>query len=79
MRESGKRVAKAFIDKVPTLLTLAADTPWPEIDERIAPRPDEPVMTKLFASAYRPGVLLGVVEDRRVPIAGAHAHTRAAT
>jgi maleamate amidohydrolase len=50
--ESGRRVAKAFIDKVPSLLTLAPGTPWPEIDERIAPRPDEPVMMKLFASAF---------------------------
>lgn len=50
--ESGKRVAKAFIDKVPSLLTLAAGSPWPEIDERITPRPDEPVLLKLFASAF---------------------------
>src|SRR4051794_30487324 len=50
--EAGKRVAKAFIDKVPTLLTLAAGTPWAQIDERLAPRPDEPVLMKLFASAF---------------------------
>jgi len=50
--ESGQRVAKAFIDKVPSLLTLAPGTPWPEIDERIAPRSDEPVLLKLFASAF---------------------------
>jgi nicotinamidase-related amidase len=50
--ESGRRVAKAFIDKVPTLLTLAPGTPWPKIDERIAPAPDEPVLMKLFASAF---------------------------
>jgi nicotinamidase-related amidase len=50
--ESGKRVAKAFIDKVPSLLTLAADSPWPQIDERIAPLPEEPVLNKLFASAF---------------------------
>ncbi len=50
--ESARRVAKAFIDKVPTLLTLAPDTPWPEIDDRIAPLPEEPVLLKLFASAF---------------------------
>lgn len=50
--EAGKRVAKAFIDKVPTLLTLAPDTPWPEIDERITPLVSEPVLIKLFASAF---------------------------
>jgi nicotinamidase-related amidase len=50
--ESGRRVAKAFIDKVPSLLTLSPDTPWPKIDERIAPLPGEPVLLKLFASAF---------------------------
>lgn len=50
--ESGKRVAKTFIDKVPSLLTLAPGTPWPQIDERIAPLPGEPVLLKLFASAF---------------------------
>jgi nicotinamidase-related amidase len=50
--ESGRRVAKAFIDKVPSLLTLAPGTPWPKIDERIAPAPGEPVLLKLFASAF---------------------------
>jgi maleamate amidohydrolase len=50
--EGEKAVAKAFIDKVPVLLTLAAGSRWVEIDERIAPRPNEPVLNKLFASAF---------------------------
>ena len=50
--EGDKAVAKAFIDKVPVLLTLAAGSRWVEIDERIAPRPNEPVLNKLFASAF---------------------------
>jgi maleamate amidohydrolase len=50
--EGDKAVARAFIDKVPVLLTLAAGSRWVEIDERIAPRPDEPVLNKLFASAF---------------------------
>ena len=50
--EGDKVVAKAFIDKVPVLLTLAAGSRWVEIDERIAPRPNEPVLNKLFASAF---------------------------
>jgi maleamate amidohydrolase len=50
--EAGKQVAKAFIDKVPTLLTLAPGTRWPRIDDRIAPREGEPVLMKLFASAF---------------------------
>jgi nicotinamidase-related amidase len=50
--EGDKVTAKAFIDKVPVLLTLEAGTSWVEIDDRIAPRPNEPVLNKLFASAF---------------------------
>jgi len=50
--EADKRTAAAFIDKVPALLTLEAGSPWVEIDPRIAPLPDEPVLSKLFASAF---------------------------
>jgi maleamate amidohydrolase len=50
--EGGKQVAKAFIAKSPGLLVLAPGTRWPQIDERIAPREGEPVLYKLFASAF---------------------------
>jgi maleamate amidohydrolase len=50
--EGDKVTAKAFIDKVPVLLTLEPGTRWVEIDGRIAPRPEEPVLNKLFASAF---------------------------
>ncbi|MDX6437986.1 MAG: maleamate amidohydrolase [Gaiellaceae bacterium] len=50
--EGEKAVAKAFIDKVPILLTLAEGSRFTEIDPRIAPRPEEPVLNKLFASAF---------------------------
>ena len=50
--EGEKAVAKAFIDKVPILLTLAAGSPFTEIDPRLAPLPTEPVLNKLFASAF---------------------------
>jgi maleamate amidohydrolase len=50
--EGDKVAAKAFIDKVPVLGTLEAGSRWVEIDERIAPRPNEPVLNKLFASAF---------------------------
>jgi nicotinamidase-related amidase len=50
--EGDKATAKAFIEKIPVLLTLAAGSSWTEIDERIAPRPDEPVLNKLFASSF---------------------------
>jgi maleamate amidohydrolase len=51
-REGDKETAAAFLDKIPALLTLEAGTPWVEIDPRIAPREDEPVLNKLFASAF---------------------------
>lgn len=47
-----KAVAKAFIDKIPILLTLAAGSPFTEIDPRLEPSPAEPVLNKLFASAF---------------------------
>jgi nicotinamidase-related amidase len=51
--DEGDRVAAAaFIDKVPALLTLEAGSRWVEIDPRIAPRAGEPVLRKLFASAF---------------------------
>ena len=50
--EAGRKAAEAFIAKVPALLALEAGSPWTEIDPRIAPRSDEPVLTKLWASAF---------------------------
>jgi maleamate amidohydrolase len=49
---AGRDVARAFLAKVPGLLALEPGTRWPQIDERIAPREDEPVLSKLFASAF---------------------------
>ena len=51
-KESDRLTAAAFIDKVPALLSLEAGTRWAEIDPRIAPRASEPVLNKLFASAF---------------------------
>ncbi|MGF1470438.1 MAG: isochorismatase family protein [Rubrobacteraceae bacterium] len=51
-RESDKVTAAAFIDKIPALLTLEAGSRWAEIDPRIAPLETEPVLNKLFASAF---------------------------
>jgi nicotinamidase-related amidase len=50
--EGDKAVAKAFLDKVPALLTLAEGSPFTEIDPRIAPLLHEPVLNKIFASAF---------------------------
>jgi maleamate amidohydrolase len=50
--EMGKRAAGVFIAKVPALLTLQSGSEWVEIDPRVAPAHDEPVFTKLWASAF---------------------------
>ena len=50
--DAGKEAATVFIDKVPALLTLEAGSRWVEIDPRLAPQPGEPVVKKLFASAF---------------------------
>jgi nicotinamidase-related amidase len=50
--EGDRVTAAAFIDKIPALLTLEAGSRWVEIDPRIAPLPQEPVLNKLFASAF---------------------------
>ena len=49
---AGREIAAAFIRKAPGLLTLEPGTRWPQIDERIAPAENEPVMPKLFASGF---------------------------
>jgi nicotinamidase-related amidase len=50
--EAGARVARAFLAKVPALRVLKPGTPWPAVDDRIAPHAGEPVLVKLFASAF---------------------------
>ena len=50
--EAGARVARAFLAKIPALRVLAPGTHWPAVDARIAPRAGEPVLAKLFASAF---------------------------
>ncbi len=47
-----RAAAKAFIEKIPVLLTLAEGSPFTGIDPRLAPQPQEPVLNKLFASAF---------------------------
>lgn len=45
-------VAAPFLEKMPGLAESVAGSRWAEIDARVAPRPDEPVLTKLFASGF---------------------------
>lgn len=50
--EADRAVAKAFVDKIPALLALEAGSRFTQIDPRIAPLAHEPVLNKLFASAF---------------------------
>lgn len=50
--EADRAAAAVFLRKVPALATLEAGTRWPQIDPRLAPAPGEPVLSKLFASAF---------------------------
>jgi maleamate amidohydrolase len=49
---AGREIARAFLAKVPALAMLEPGSRWPQIDARIAPRDGEPVLAKLFASAF---------------------------
>ena len=44
--------AAMFIAKAPALATLRPGSPWVEVDARLGRRADEPVLVKLFASAF---------------------------
>lgn len=50
--EPARQVARAFLEKMPGLAALEAGSRMAQIDTAIAPRPDEPVLTKLFASGF---------------------------
>ncbi len=44
--------AAMFVAKAPALATLRPGSPWVEVDARLGRRPEEPVLVKLFASAF---------------------------
>jgi maleamate amidohydrolase len=62
---AAKRAARVFIDKVPALLTLAEGSPWIAIDPRIAPRDDEAVLVKHWASAFFGTALASLLASER--------------
>ena len=64
--EAAKERAAVFIEKVPALLTLEAGSPWVEIDPRLTPQPGEPVLTKLFASAFYGTTLASLLAAQQV-------------
>jgi nicotinamidase-related amidase len=44
--------ARAMLRKMPAALVCEPGSRWTEIDERLSPRPGEPVITKVFPSAF---------------------------
>lgn len=50
--QAGRDVARAFIAKAPAMKELTPGSHWTRIDERVAPQQGEPVLSKLFASAF---------------------------
>ena len=63
--EPAKGVARAFLEKMPGLATLAVGTRMAQIDEAVAPQSDEPVLTKLFASAFFGTALTSLLAAQR--------------
>lgn len=47
-----QREAEHFLRKMPALLSIAEDAAWSRIDQRLKPRPNEPVLEKIFPSAF---------------------------
>ena len=45
-------IATPFLEKIPALAQSLDGSVWAELDARIAAHPDEPVLTKLFASGF---------------------------
>ena len=50
--EANERAAAVFLRKVPALAVLRPGSRWIEVDGRLGRRPDEPVLSKAFASAF---------------------------
>jgi maleamate amidohydrolase len=50
--DASKVAARAFLEKIPALAILTADNRLSGIDDAIAPRPGETVLTKLYASGF---------------------------
>jgi maleamate amidohydrolase len=63
--QADRRTAAVFIDKVPALLALEAGSRFVEIDPRLAPASGEPVLTKLFASAFHGTALATLLASER--------------
>lgn len=57
--------ARVFRARVPALNVLTPDSPWVEIDPRLAPAPGEPVIDKHWASGFHGTSLAADLRDSR--------------
>lgn len=62
---AGLHAARVFLDKIPALRTLVPGDRWVEIDDRIAPRPDEAVIVKYWASCFHETPLASLLASER--------------
>jgi flavin reductase (DIM6/NTAB) family NADH-FMN oxidoreductase RutF/nicotinamidase-related amidase len=61
-----RREAEHFLRKMPALLSIAEDTAWSRIDQRLEPRPGEPVLEKIYPSAFCGTPLATLLADAQV-------------
>lgn len=50
--EGGREIGRFFLTKNPAMNELTPGSHWTQIDQRVAPLESEPVLSKLFASAF---------------------------
>ena len=62
--EANERAAAVFLRKVPALTVLRPGTRWIEVDARLGRRPDEPVVSKAFASGFFGTPLASILAGR---------------
>lgn len=60
-----REAAPAFLAKMPALAVLEPGSKWVEIDERLAPQDDEPVLTKIFPSAFSGTSIAAILAARQ--------------
>jgi maleamate amidohydrolase len=61
-----ERQARVFRDRVPALDILEPGTRWVEVDPRLRPRSDEPVIEKQWASGFFKTGLEDLLKEQRV-------------
>lgn len=61
-----RRHAEYFLRKMPALLSIAENASWSRIDPRLEPRPGEPVLEKIYPSAFCGTPLAALLAEAQV-------------